>query len=72
MEQVAEKRCKVGNFRKVDCLLKNMTMKHNKYVINQIRKHFDDVGFNELFVGITFVNHKIRFQDICTNIGHSF
>jgi hypothetical protein len=72
MEQVAEKKCKVGNFRNVDCLLKNTTMKHNKYVINQIRKHFDDVSFNELFVGITFVNHKIRFQDICTNIDHSF
>jgi hypothetical protein len=41
-------------------------------VVASTPKHFDDVSFNELFVGITFVNHKIRFQDMCTNIGHSF
>jgi hypothetical protein len=30
-------------------LLKNTPNKHNKYVINQKLKHFDDISFREMF-----------------------
>ena len=34
--------------RYADCLLKNTSTKHNKYVVNQKREHVDDINFKEL------------------------
>jgi hypothetical protein len=38
-----------GAHRNVDYLLKNTFTKHNKYVVNQNLKHFDDINFRVLF-----------------------
>ena len=44
-----------------DCLLKTMSTKHNKYVVNQKLDHVDDISFRELFGRIRVVFfYKIR------------
>jgi hypothetical protein len=48
-EQVGEKRSTVCTHRYADCLLINMSTKHNKYVVNQKLEHFDDISFRELY-----------------------
>ena len=48
-EQVGEKGIIVGTHRNADGLLKNAPTKHNKCVVNQKLKHFDDITFRLLF-----------------------
>jgi ribosomal protein S24E len=46
-EQVGEKRSTVCTHRYADCLLKNMSTKHNKYVVNQKLEHVVDTGASQ-------------------------
>jgi hypothetical protein len=76
-EQVGEKRGTFCTQCYADSLLKNMSTKQNKYVVNQTLEHVDDISFRELFGRITvFFVCKItcRFlaQAICIYVGHSF
>ena len=48
-EQVDEKRRTVFTDRYADCLLKNISTKDNKYVVNEKLEHVDDISFRELF-----------------------
>ena len=50
----------VCTHRYADCLLKNMSTKDNKYVVNQQLGHVDDNSFRELFGRIRVVLYKIR------------
>ena len=43
-ERVGKKRSTVGFHRNADCLLKNKSNKHNKYVENQNLEHLDDIS----------------------------
>ena len=43
----------IGN---ADCLLKNTSTKHIKYVDNQILEHVEDISFRELFGNISEIN----------------
>ena len=45
-EQVSEKRSTVCTHGNAECLLQNMSIKHNKYVVNS--DLFDDISFREL------------------------
>ena len=47
-EQVDDKRGTVCTHRFTNCLLKNISTKHNKYVINQNLEHVDDISFRKL------------------------
>jgi hypothetical protein len=60
MKQVREKKT-AGTHRNADYLLKNTTMKLNKYVVNQKLELFDDISFKELYGRIKVVAYKIRF-----------
>ena len=77
-EQVGEKRSTVRTLRDADCLLKNTTTKHKKYVVNQKLEHVDDISFRERFgrikVGFFLQNKICPFlaQCICIYVGHSF
>ena len=60
-----------------DCLLKNTSIKHNKYVVNQTLEHVDDISFRELFGRIRdlFLQNKIcpfLAHGICIYVVHSF
>ena len=59
-EQVGEKRSTVCTHRYTNCLLKNTSTKHNKYVVNQKLEHVEDISFRELFARIRVEFHKIR------------
>ena len=48
-EEIGEKRSTVCTHGYADCLLKNTSTKHNKYVVNQKLEHVDDIIFRELF-----------------------
>ena len=58
-KQVREKKT-AGTYRNPDCLLKNTTIKFNKYVVNQKLEHFGDISFGKLSGRIKFVDYKIR------------
>ena len=62
-EQVGKKeKNTVGTHRSADCLLKNTSTKHNKYVVNQKVEHDDDISFREHFgriKSILFLQNKI-------------
>ena len=60
-EQIGEKRSTVCTHRYADCLLKNTSTKHIKYVVNQKLEHIEDISFRELFGRIRVVFYKIRF-----------
>ena len=51
----------VCTHRYVDCLLKNMSTKGNKYVVNEKLEHVDDISFRELFdrIIVVFLQNKI-------------
>ena len=57
MEQVGEKRSTVCTHMYADCLLKNMSTKDNKYVVNVVNQKLEhvDISFRELFVRIRVV-----------------
>ena len=59
-EQVGEKSSTVCTHRYADCLLKNTSIKHSKYVVNQKLEHVEDISFRELFGRIRVVFYKIR------------
>ena len=48
-EQVGEKRSTACIHRFADCLLKNTSTKHSKYVVNQKLQYVDDISFREPF-----------------------
>jgi len=59
-EQVGKNRRTVGTQWNSDSLLKNTSTIHNKYVINQKLKHFDDIRFRDILDRIRmFFQHKI-------------
>ena len=66
-----------GTHRNVDCLLKNTSIKHKKYVVNQKLKYFDDISFTELYGRILVSFYKMRFffsflrQVTCFYVCHS-
>ena len=67
-EQAGEKRCTVCTQMYADCLLKNISTKDNKYVVNQKLQHVDDISFRERF------GRKINIcpflaQGICIYVG---
>jgi hypothetical protein len=39
----------VGTDSKADCLLKNTSTKHNKYIVNQKLENVEDISLRELF-----------------------
>jgi hypothetical protein len=47
-EQVGEKRSTVCTHRYADCLLKNTSTNHSKYVVNHKFEHVDDISFREI------------------------
>ena len=49
-EFVGEKRTTVCTHRYADCLLKNTSIKHSKYVVNQKLELSDDISFRERLV----------------------
>ena len=59
-ETVGEKRSTACTHRFADCLLKNTSTKHSKYVVNQKLQHADDINFRELFGRIRVVFYKIK------------
>ena len=55
-----------------DCLLKNASIKDNKYVVNQKLEHVDDISFGELFGRIrVFFFVFFLAEGICICVGHS-
>jgi hypothetical protein len=55
----------VCTHRYADCLHKNTSIKHNKYVVNQNLEHVDDISFRE---SVFFLQNKIcpfLAQGIC-------
>ena len=46
-EQVCEKSCTVSTHRYADCLLKNMSTKHSKYVVNHELEHLDCISLEK-------------------------
>ena len=59
-EQVGEKMSTVCTHRYADCLLKNTSTKHSKYVVNQKLELVEDISFRELFGRIREVICTIR------------
>ena len=51
-----------SSHRYANCLLKNTSTKHNKYVVNQSLAHIDDISFRELFGGIKSAIPEIYFN----------
>ena len=59
-EQVGEKKRTVCTHRYADCLLKNTSTKHSKYVVNQKLEDIDDVSFREHLGRMRADFYKIR------------
>ena len=53
-----------------DCLLKNTSTKHNKYVVNEKLENVDDISFRELFgrMNQCFIFY---FYKICPFLAHN-
>jgi hypothetical protein len=59
--EVGQKRTTVCTHKYVDCLLKNISNKHNKYIVNKKLKHFNDISYSELFGKIRFIPNFFFF-----------
>ena len=57
-KQVGENRSTVCTNSYADCLLKNTSIKHNKYAVKQKLEHVDDINFREVFGRIRVVCFK--------------
>jgi hypothetical protein len=55
-EQIGEKRNTVCTHRYADCLLKNTSTKHNKYVVNQKLEHVENISFRVVIYKIRSVS----------------
>ena len=76
-EQISEKRSTACSHIYADCLLKNTSTKHNKYVVNQKLGHVDDISFRERFsrIRVFCLQNKIcpfLAQGICIYFGHFY
>ena len=77
-EQIDEKRSTVCTHRYADCLLKNTSTKHSKYVFNKKNSSMLMISVSENLFGrirVFFLQDKIcpfLAQSICIYVGHSF